>query len=530
MSKDFQAWAVPASHIPEHSPKLIPVVRRKERPVVRFLNEVYPVLFTIALLGLWLLFSLFKLAITALFALLDVRRELLGRLSKKKAAKKRVVIIGGGYAGTFAAVDLEHYYKVTLIEPKDFFEFTPSRLRSIVEPNHTARIQVEHSSILKRAKVVHDKVVRVADGEVFTEKGIGAIPYDYLIITSGSRYPDPHFPRTGEPPQRTTSKSVVERSSSGGSVTGGGRSSSKYGYTMIEQLSTAHLGDDYDDEPSHLLGDQLGDEIVLSARAVYFGDFYRQIRRASSILVIGGGTVGVEMAAEIREHFPTKHVIIINSPDHLLKNMPPRSIRYAEQWFRHNNVEMVLGDRVVSQDGKVFRTRNGREIRADLAFLCTGNVPNTEFLTNGGLPDPDKLVNQKSGLVRVNEFLQLQGYDNIFVAGDLTDIPATQEKLCQTAASEIKVVMSNIARSDAKRMMKRYRPKDCPMLISLGKYDGMLVYKSFTMTGFLPAVMKEFVEWKELVWYWSWSYFQPSHFRKTSLMDVRAPLPHAHVV
>lgn len=519
------SWAIPPTHIPEHISKPLPAPRRRERPVVRFFNEVSPFLFTIALFGLYLVFALFKLLIGLFFSIRDSLRRF-SKSSSKTSPKKQVVVIGGGYAGTFAAAGMEHDYKVTLIEPKDFFEFTPSRLRSIVEPQHTARIQVEHRNILSKTKIVNDKVVRVSEGVVYTECNPLPIPYDYLIIASGSRYPDPHFPKPPEAARRASSQGVVRSTSRP-------PTSDKYGYTMIEQLSSA--GDDFEGDARDEMSfrtpdDHLGDDIVLSARAVFFGGFYRQIRRASSILVIGGGTVGVELAAEIRERFPTKHVTIINSPNTLLKNMPPRTIRYAEQWFRDHNVELVLGDRVVTQDGKMFKTRNGRELRADLAFLCTGNVPNSDFLTSGGLANSERLINEKSGLVRVNEFLQLQGYDNIFVAGDLTDVPSTQEKLCQTAASEIRIVMSNIARMERLNPMRRYRPKDCPMLISLGKYDAVLVYKSWSFTGFIPAVMKEFVEWKELVWYWTWAYFRPSHFRRTCFGDPRGPACHAHVV
>ena len=69
----------------------------------------------------------------------------------------------------------------------------------------------------------------------------------------------------------------------------------------------------------------------------------------------------------------------------------------------------------------------------------------------------------------MNEHLQLAGYRNIFVAGDLTEIPEQEEKLCQTAGSEISVVIKNIFSMEKQRSLYKYTVAKCPMLISLGK-------------------------------------------------------------
>ena len=64
---------------------------------------------------------------------------------------KSVVIIGGGFAGAYAAKHLENDFNVTLIDGKDYFEFTPSVLRTIVEPTHIKKIQVLHTHYFQQA-------------------------------------------------------------------------------------------------------------------------------------------------------------------------------------------------------------------------------------------------------------------------------------------------------------------------------------------------------------------------------------------
>jgi len=103
------------------------------------------------------------------------------------------------------------------------------------------------------------------------------------------------------------------------------------------------------------------------------------------------------------------------------------------------------------------------------------------------------------GYIRVNKHLQMEGTTNIFVAGDIADIPGEEEKLCQGAIEEGEVVSSNILNIESSRSLSSYTATCLPMLISLGKYDCILTYRGFTLTGFIPAVMKEFVEWKEMI-------------------------------
>jgi NADH dehydrogenase FAD-containing subunit len=140
--------------------------------------------------------------------------------------------------------------------------------------------------------------------------------------------------------------------------------------------------------------------------------------------------------------------------------------------------------------------------------VCTGNVPNSDFLKNSF---SDKL--NPFGYIQVNEHLQMAGYRNIFVAGDITDVPQEEEKLCQTAGAETSVVIKNLINTEKRQPLHVYDADKFPMVVSLGKYDGIFFWYGWTLTGFIPAVMKEFVEWKELIWYWDWSRFKgESHY------------------
>ena len=57
---------------------------------------------------------------------------------------KKLVIIGGGFAGAKIAKALESEFNVTLIDSKDYFEFTPSILRAIIKTKYLKKIQILH--------------------------------------------------------------------------------------------------------------------------------------------------------------------------------------------------------------------------------------------------------------------------------------------------------------------------------------------------------------------------------------------------
>ena len=52
------------------------------------------------------------------------------------------------------------------------------------------------------------------------------------------------------------------------------------------------------------------------------------------------------------------------------------------------------------------------------------------------------------------------------------------------------------------RNLSQYRPREFPILVSLGRFDGLLIFKNWTMTGIIPAAMKEFVEQREMSKFW----------------------------
>lgn len=148
---------------------------------------------------------------------------------------------------------------------------------------------------------------------------------------------------------------------------------------------------------------------------------YRKLRSAAiegkSVLVIGGGFIGSEMAASLRSN-KLAVTMIFPSPWLVSRVFPESLGRYLTEQYRAKGIEILAGDVPLSiqQDGDdyVTRTRGGREVRTDLVVAGIGITPNVSLAQSAGL-------SMGNGVI-VNEFLQTSAPE-IYAAGDIAQFP-----------------------------------------------------------------------------------------------------------
>ncbi len=337
---------------------------------------------------------------------------------------KNVVIIGGGFAGSLAAKELERNFEVTLIDTKDYFEFTPGVLKVIVNPGLVNKIQVLHSKYLRRARIVVGEVKEIR--EEYAEVNGEKIAFDYLIVGSGSRY---EFP-------------------------------------FKEQ------------------------KVVIASRAEHLAKSYDLLCEAKKISIVGGGLVGVELAGEILDRFKDKELTIIHAGEKLMDRNSEKAISYVSNYLEKRGVKIIYGEKVKKIGKDYCLTEKGRKIRRDLVFICTGIKPNYEFLK-----EFDNVLNEKNQ-IKVNEFLQVNGFENIFAAGDITAL--NEEKTAQNAQRQAKIVAKNIHALESRKELKEFVSKRTPMVISLGRWRGIYDDGKIVITGIIPAFMKWAIMKKEM--------------------------------
>src|SRR6266540_2012567 len=112
-------------------------------------------------------------------------------------ARRRVLIVGGGYVGMYAALEMQRElsragHELTLVNPENYMQyqpFLPEVASGNIEPRH---VVVPLRQILKKTSVLVGEVRRIDhDRRVATVRTPNGenldVPYDVLVLGAGSR-------------------------------------------------------------------------------------------------------------------------------------------------------------------------------------------------------------------------------------------------------------------------------------------------------------------------------------------------------
>lgn len=340
--------------------------------------------------------------------------------------KPKVLVIGGGFAGCVLAQNLSRTADVTLVDRKNYFETNYAALRALVEPSFAEKIVIPYTEVKDIGQFVQGAVVKLRDHEAELDNG-QLIKFDFAAICSGSTYAD------------TIGK---------GSVT---------------------------DAKARIKGIQ---------------DAHALLKDAKSVLIAGGGAVGLELAGEIATEFPEKTVTLVHGGDRFLPNLKPNVGQDAANNLKQLGVKIVMQDKVSpsSVQGGAYRTEKGQEIRADIVYWCTGIKSNTDFM-RADLSD----CLDEQGRIKVEPSLQVTGHSTLFALGDVTDIP--EAKLAFLAMKQGEMAAKNIMKAAAgvpSAKLLKWKPSMgmTVMVLSLGRNRGVGQVACCTFNGCFPRSVK----------------------------------------
>src|SRR5262245_26115711 len=158
---------------------------------------------------------------------------------------------------------------------------------------------------------------------------------------------------------------------------------------------------------------------VFSLRKIEEGVSLRpEINVAERIVIVGGGYIGLEVAAVVRTE--GRSVTVLEAEDRVLKRVTgPATSDFFDRYHRKHGVDIRLGARLVAieRDGSALCTRlaSGERLPADLVLVATGARANDDLAAAAGLTCQDGVM--------VDEFARTSAPD-IFAIGDCTRFPS----------------------------------------------------------------------------------------------------------
>lgn len=403
--------------------------------------------------------------------------------------KPKVVIVGGGFGGlnaakTLAGADVD----LLLIDRTNHHLFQPLLYQIATAALSPAEIAVPIRTILKKQKntrVIMGEVDAIHKEEMKVEvRNEGLIPFDYLIVATGSRHS--YFGRRNEWEQFAPGlKSLADA------------------LEIREKILLSFERAEVEDDPAR--------------QAAYL-----------TFVIVGGGPTGVEMAGSIAEvafrdvsgefrRADTRktRIILVEKAERILPAYPPKLSRAALKSLEHLGVEVRLDCQVtdIAEHG----------VRLCEDWVKTPNVIWAAGNKASSLLGTLEVPLDNAGRVIVEPDLSIRGYPGIFVIGDAArlddDNGLPLPGLAAVAAQQGRHVGEIIRRSTPKEKMPHFKYRDYGLMATIGRAKAVARIWKIELSGLPAWLLWSLVHIRYLIGFrnklvvmveWIWAYMRSS--------------------
>lgn len=242
----------------------------------------------------------------------------------------------------------------------------------------------------------------------------------------------------------------------------------------------------------------MGDAFYLRNRALSMleeasneEDLERQ-KELLTFVVVGGGSTGVEVAAELTDllrtarrtfaSLPEPQVVLVHGRKYVLFEFGPRLGRYATKKLARAGVRLVLGRRLVRVESDRVELDDGSTIGTATVVSTVGNAPHPVVRRLGH--------HDARGWIKPDATFAVPGLDGIWALGDSASIldPWTGSPMPATAQHAVRegphAARNILASLDGEQLVPfHYGPLG--MLVSLGRFKGVGEVFGIKVSGFI---------------------------------------------
>ena len=310
----------------------------------------------------------------------------------------RVVIVGGGFGGLFAARKLAGApVSVTLIDKRNYHLFRPMLYQVATGLLSADQIAGPLRSILSRQRnveVLQDEVTGIDAQKRLVRLKQHSVPYDFLVLATGIQYN--YF---GHDEWRRVAPG-------------------------LESLDDADL----------IRGKVLTAFERAEEMAALDQGASERVRQLLTFVLVGAGTVGVEMASTLAEmsrmalahdfrHIDPRsaQILLYEAAPRVLPTFPEVLSAKAQRHLESLGVKVYTNTRVATVDADGI-TANGQRVPAGTVLWGAGVLASPAGRWLGAAMD-------KSGKIIVGPDLSVPGYPEIFAIGDTVHVVAESRNL-----------------------------------------------------------------------------------------------------
>jgi NADH dehydrogenase FAD-containing subunit len=277
--------------------------------------------------------ALFARALTCMLPLMwrQLRQGMKGVLVRRRAAwfgstpaaerDRTIVIVGASFAGYHIArllalgLSPRSRYRVIVIEPNSHFQFSWVLPRYCVATGHEHKAFIPYGGHIRGApegsvRWIRDRVLEATRTSVKLQESREEIPYDYLVIATGSGV------------QHGLPSRVNDTDKTSG----------------MKRLQAMQAS----------------------------------VKGAKTIVVVGGGAAGVELTADAKDLYPDKTIVLVHTRSALMHRFGKSLQDEALKSMEALGVEVILNTRVVHEDTDegTVTLGSGRVVECDFFVSC----------------------------------------------------------------------------------------------------------------------------------------------------------------
>ncbi len=372
--------------------------------------------------------------------------------------KNRVLILGGGFGGTYTALEFEKRrdpdFEVTLISQDNFFLFTPmlhevaasdldlthivNPIRKMLRHVHFFEGEVRSVDIMKRQVVVSHG----------SDQHAHSLEYDDVVFALGSVTNFYNIPNLAE--------TAVAMKSLGDAI--------RLRNRLIEHLEEADAECAANDRESLL-----------------------------TFVVAGGGFAGVETIGSMNDflkealpYYPNLRpemirVVLVHPDEFVLPELGEELGRYASRKLAERGIEIRANTKIKAVTSHGVELTDGADIPTRTLIWTAGISPHP-LLEKVPLP-------KERQRLKVNGAMGVEGYPGIWALGDCAVIPdehgGYQPPTAQHASREGKLLAHNIVANRRGKDLVSFRFNTLGLLASIGRRTGVARILGINFSGFV---------------------------------------------
>jgi NADH dehydrogenase len=354
--------------------------------------------------------------------------------------KPRVIIIGGGFAGIALAKKLRNKnVQVVLLDKHNYHTFQPLLYQVATGGLEAGSIAYPIRKVIQEYKDFYFRLTSVKEIDTVNQKiisEIGDLHYDYLVIATGSKT---NYFGNKDIERYSMSMKTIPQS------------------LNIRSLILENF------EQAVLIKDEVERNMLIN------------------FVIVGAGPTGVELAGALAEmkkailqkDYPDLDIAkmqinLVQGDGRVLDTMSEKSSAAAEKFLLNLGVKVWKNVRVTNYDGKTVTTNSDLTFETATVIWAAG----VQGAKIAGL-DSKSLV-ERVERIRVNQYNQVMGYENIFAIGDIASMetelfPQGHPMMAQPAIQQGKLLGENLIKLINKKPMTAFEYNNKGSMATIGR-------------------------------------------------------------